>query len=218
MNIAIDGPAGSGKSTLAKAIAKKLGLYYLDTGSMYRCVAFAAIKSNTDISDESQVKLLMDKTHFEVKYMDGHQQNIYEGENVMPYIRTPRISKAASDISAYPCVRHKLVSMQRDVAKNYDIVLDGRDIGTFVLPGADYKFFVTADLDERAKRRHLENNDNDNGNGQSLQNVLAEMKQRDFNDSNRKLAPLKQASDAVFIDTTNLSIDEAVTKIIGFFK
>jgi len=216
MNIAIDGPAGSGKSTLAKAIAKKLHIYYLDTGSMYRSAAFAAFKKGIDISDESQVKKLMDDTVFTTKFVQAEQQNLVDGTNVMPYIRTPQISKAASDISAYPCVRHKLVAMQRETAKSYDIVLDGRDIGTYVLPDADYKFYVTADIAVRAKRRHLENVTK--GNVQSLENVLEEMKQRDYNDSHRSLAPLKQADDAVLIDTTNMTIDEAATSIIKFFK
>lgn len=216
MKIAIDGPSGSGKSTLAKAIAKELNIYYLDTGSMYRSVAYAAIQKGINISDESQVSAFMDSAKFATEYTDGVQQNFFEDKNVMPYLRTPQISKASSDISAYACVRTKLLALQRDVANSYDIVLDGRDIGTVVLPNADYKFFVTASLTSRAKRRHLENSKK--GMTQSLAEVTDEMKRRDYNDSHRKIAPLKQASDAILIDTTNMSINEAVSSIINYLK
>ncbi len=214
MKIAIDGPAGSGKSTLAKAVAKRLGIYYLDTGSMYRGAAYAALQTGTDISDEEQVEALMKNIDFCTVFINGAQQNLYNGENVMPYIRTPQISTAASDISAYPCVRYKLVDMQRKTANEYDIVLDGRDIGTFVLPDADYKFYVTADVEERANRRYKENCEK--GLIQPFKEVLEEMKQRDYNDSHRKLAPLKQADDAVLIDTTDLTIVQAIEKLLSY--
>ena len=216
MKIAIDGPAGSGKSTLAKAVAKRLGIYYLDTGSMYRGAAYAALQTGTDITKEEQVEDLMKNIDFCTVFVDGAQQNLYNGENVMPYIRTPQISTAASDISAYSCVRYKLVDMQRKTASEYDIVLDGRDIGTFVLPDADYKFYVTADVHERANRRYKENSEK--GLLQPFEEVLEEMKQRDYNDSHRKLAPLKQADDAVRIDTTSLTIDEAIEKLLSYIK
>lgn len=216
MKIAIDGPAGSGKSTVAKALAKTINIYYLDTGSMYRCTAYAAIKTNTDISNEAEVESLMKTAQFETVYKDGVQQNLYNGENVMPYIRTPQISKAASDISAYPCVRYKLVDMQRGVAEKYDIVLDGRDIGTFVLPNADYKFFLTADVKVRAMRRYKENVSKDIE--QPFEEVLEEMKQRDYNDSNRALAPLKKAEDAIFIDTTEHTIQQTIDTILSYIK
>lgn len=216
MKIAIDGPAGSGKSTLAKGLAKTMDIYYLDTGSMYRCAAYAAIKTNTDISNEAEVESLMKEARFETVYKDGVQQNLYNGENVMPYIRTPEISKAASGISAYPCVRYKLVDMQRDVAEKYDIVLDGRDIGTIVLPNADYKFFLTADVEVRAMRRFKENASKNIE--QPYKEVLAEMKQRDYNDANRALAPLKQAEDAILIDTTNHTIQQTIDTILSYMK
>ena len=216
MKIAIDGPAGSGKSTLAKAVAKRLGIYYLDTGSMYRGAAYAAIQTGTDISSEQQAEKLMSSIDFATVFVDGIQQNLYNGEDVMPYIRTPQISTAASDISAYPCVRYKLVDMQRKTASQFDIVLDGRDIGTFVLPDADYKFYVTADVEERAKRRYLENTQK--GLDQPFDEVLEEMKQRDYNDSHRKLAPLKQADDAILLDTTNLSIQQAIEMLLSYIE
>lgn len=214
MKIAIDGPAGSGKSTVAKALANTLNIYYLDTGSMYRCAAYAAIKTSTDVSNEEEVESLMKTTQFETIYIDGVQQNLYNGENVMPYIRTPEISKAASDISVYSSVRYKLVDMQRKVADKYDIVLDGRDIGTFVLPNADYKFFLTADVQVRAMRRHKENTSKNID--QPFEKVLEEMKQRDYNDSNRALAPLKQADDAIFIDTTKHTIQQTIDTIQSY--
>ena len=212
MKIAIDGPAGSGKSTAAKALAKRMGLYYLDTGSMYRTAAYAALKAGVDISNGRQVEQFIKNADFETVYSGGVQQNLFEGENVMPYIRTPEISKASSDISAYPCVRYKLVDMQRKVAEEYDIVLDGRDIGTFVLPDADYKFFLTADVRERAGRRFRENQEKNIS--QPFEEVLSEMKQRDHNDSTRALAPLKQADDAILIDTTYLSIEQTTDAIL----
>lgn len=212
INIAIDGPSGAGKSTLAKALAKALNIYYLDTGSMYRSAAYAALKYGIDISDKEQVDAFIDNLDIHTVYYNGEQQNIVDGQNVMPYIRTPEVSKAASDISAYPSVRYKLVDMQRETSKKYDLVLDGRDIGTFVLPDTKYKYFVTADIEERAKRRHIELVEK--GIQQSLDEVLKDMKQRDNNDSTRSLAPLKKADDAVLVDTTNLSIDETVALIM----
>ena len=142
INIAIDGPSGSGKSTLAKAVAKKLGIYYLDTGAMYRAAGYAALCADVDIRDEAKVQEFIDCINLRTEYQDGTQIVYVDGENVMPHIRTPEVSKAASDISAHPCVRMKLVAMQQEVALHYDVVLDGRDIGTFVLPDAPYKFFV----------------------------------------------------------------------------
>ena len=156
INIAIDGPSGAGKSTLAKEVAKELNIYYLDTGSMYRAVGYAAICAGVDIGNEKAVCELADAIDLHTVFEDGEQKMLLSGKNVMPYIRTPVISRAASDVSAYPCIRMKLVAMQREVAENYDVVLDGRDIGTFVLPDAEYKYFVTADVQERAKRRHAE--------------------------------------------------------------
>ena len=213
INIAIDGPAGAGKSTLAKAIAKALKIHYLDTGAMYRAVAYAALKAGVNVKDEPQVARLLDAADLKTVYVDEEQQMLLDGVNVMPFIRTPEISTAASDISALPCVRQKLVAMQREVAGQYNLVLDGRDIGTYVLPNAPHKFYVTADAKERARRRHTELLSK--GIEKSMDSVLDEMLQRDTNDSSRALAPLKKADDAVLIDTTNMDIDAAVDAVLS---
>ncbi len=213
INIAMDGPAGAGKSTLAKAVAKALSIHYLDTGAMYRAVAYAAVKAGINAKDEPQVERLLADADLKTAYEDGEQQMILDGVNVMPFIRTPEMSTAASDISALPCVRQKLVAMQREVAAQYDVVLDGRDIGTYVLPDSPHKFYVTADAKERARRRHLELLSK--GIEKSLDSVLEEMLQRDANDSTRALAPLKKAEDAVLIDTTNMDIDAAVDAVLS---
>lgn len=216
LNIAIDGPSGAGKSTLAKSVAKKLGIYYLDTGAMYRAAAYAAIKAEVDIGDAKQVERFIEKLDLRTVYEDGIQAVYADGENVMPYIRTPEISNAASKISAYPCTRFKLVEMQRETARQYDLVLDGRDIGTFVLPDAGCKIFLTADVNERAKRRFLELRKS--GIDKSIEEVLSEMKSRDENDSKRSLAPLKKADDAVLIDTTDMNEEEAVNAVLSVIR
>lgn len=213
INIAIDGPAGAGKSTLAKAIAKALGIHYLDTGAMYRAVAYAALKAGVSVKDERQVAQLLEDIDLTTAYSGGEQQMLLNGVNVMPFIRTPEISTAASDISALPCVRQKLVAMQREVAAKYSVVLDGRDIGTYVLPDTPNKFFVTADPRERARRRHDEFKSK--GIEKSFDSVLAEMLQRDANDSSRALAPLKKAEDAMLIDTTNMDIDKVLDAVLS---
>jgi len=216
INIAIDGPSGAGKSTLAKSIAKTLHIHYLDTGAMYRGVGYAALQADVDILNAVKVEEFLNKIEIETIYKDDEQQVLVNGKNVMPYIRTPEVSKAASDISAHPCVRLKLVAMQREVASKYDVVLDGRDIGTFVLPDAKYKFFVTADVEERARRRHTELIQG--GIESDYKRVLDDMRIRDKNDSSRSLAPLKMADDAVLIDTTSLDIDAAVALVLSKFR
>ena len=216
INIAIDGPSGAGKSTLAKALAKAMKIYYLDTGSMYRAVAYAAVKAGIDIGNSEQVERLIEGIDLHTIYEKGEQKNLLDGKDVMPYIRTPEISRAASDISAYTCVRLKLVAMQREVAQKYDVVLDGRDIGTYVLPNAKYKYFVTADVKERAKRRHIELIER--GLDKNYDDVLHEMETRDKNDSSRDLAPLCKADDAVLIDTTHMSIDEVIDAVMYDLK
>ncbi len=213
ITIAIDGPSGAGKSTLAKLIAKNLGIYYLDTGAMYRAAAYKALKEGIDINDQKQVSDFAEKLDLHVKYENGEQAVFVDGENVMPFIRTPEISKASSDISAHPSVRIKLAGMQRKAAEEYDVVMDGRDIGTYVLPDARYKFFITADIGERAKRRLLELNKK--GIETEYSDVYRDMERRDANDSNRSFAPLIKAKDAELVDTTHMSENDVLNAVLS---
>lgn len=211
-NIALDGPSGAGKSTVAKALAKRLDIIYLDTGAMYRSLAYVAVKQGLDVNDEAAVKPMLDNLDMKIITGDS-QQIIVNGENVTPFIREHYVSKAASDISALPPVRIKLVELQREIAKNDCVVLDGRDIGTYVLPDAKYKFFITATPEVRAKRRFDELKAK--GDAPSYEKVLEDIKVRDYNDSHRAFAPLKQADDAVLVDTTNMSIDEVIDFVLN---
>ncbi len=213
INIAIDGPAGAGKSTIAKLIAKEKGFIYLDTGAMYRALAVYALKNGVDPLDEKAVDKLIVGVNMDIKYIDGVQHIIVCGEDVTSKIRENHVSKAASDISAHPSVRIKLVELQREFAKNHDVVLDGRDIGTFVLPDTPYKFYLTASEEVRAMRRVKDLAER----GQTVEfnTVLEEIKQRDYNDSHRQFAPLRQADDAVFIDSSDMSIEEVKNYILS---
>ncbi len=216
LNIAIDGPSGSGKSTIAKAIAKKLNIVYLDTGAMFRCLGLKALKDYIDISNLDMVKEMLDRTTVDIKYVDSDMKIFLDNCEVSHLIRENEVSKMASNISAIGIVRDKLIGLQREIAQNNDVVLDGRDIGTVVLPNANYKFFVTADSLERAKRRHLELKNK--GEIVELEILHQEIEQRDFNDSNRKIAPLKCACDAIIIDTTNMTIEDVVSYVIAKIK
>lgn len=216
INIAIDGPAGAGKSTVAKALSKKLGILYLDTGAMYRACALKALKEGVNCKDEPGVARLVENIDISVKYIDGTQKTYLDGEDVSSEIRKPEISMMASDISALKCVRNKMVEMQREIASSNDCVLDGRDIGTFVLPNADYKFYVTADSRERAKRRYLELKQK--GEEVELDALQKEIELRDENDRNRDFAPLRQAEDSIFTDTTSMTAEEVVDFIYKRIK
>ncbi len=206
MNIAIDGPAGAGKSTIAKRLAGALGFLYLDTGAMYRAVALKMLNCGIDVTDEKRVKAELDRTVIDVRYENGGQKVYLDGVDVSENIREHRVSKAASDVSALPCVRVKMVELQREIACKRDTILDGRDIGTFVLPNAEVKFFLTATSDERAKRRYAELVLK--GANCTLEGIKKDIEQRDYNDSHREFAPLKKASDAIEVDTTDMSIEE----------
>lgn len=211
INIAIDGPAGAGKSTIAKAVAKRLGIIYLDTGAMYRSVAYYVLKHGVSVSDEKSVQGILGGLEMDIRYEDGAQQIYVCGENVTPYLREPHMSKAASDVSALPAVRYKMVELQREFAASHDVVLDGRDIGTFVLPEANCKFYMTASPEERAERRHKELVEK--GSACTFKEVLDDINKRDYNDSHRAVAPLRQADDAVYIDTTGMTPEE-VTELV----
>lgn len=215
INIAIDGPAGAGKSTIAKAVAKELGIVYLDTGAMYRSVAYYALKNGFPIDDEKAIQPMLDNLKMDV--VNGEvQQFIVNGENVTPFIREHSVSKAASDVSKLFNVRKKLVELQQEIAKKSDVVLDGRDIGSVVLPHAEHKFFITASPEERAKRRYLELKEKCSN--LSYDEVLRDIEDRDYNDTHRKNSPLVKVSDAVLVDTTNLDIAQSVAKVLAEIK
>lgn len=216
INVAIDGPSGAGKSTVAKMISRKLNILYLDTGAMYRAVGLKALRNNVDISSETEVKTMLDDTNVEIRYENGVQKIFLDKENVDGFIREHAVSKAASDISAIPCVRLKMVELQREIAFKNNCVLDGRDIGSFVLPNAFPKVFLTASPQERAKRRQLQLAEK--GENISFEKILADIRERDANDENRAFAPLVKARDAVLIDSSDLTAEQVCEKIIGLMK
>ncbi len=211
MIIAIDGPSGSGKSTIAKILAKKLGISYLDTGAMYRGIAYYVIKKGIEVTDEAAVIEALKDISMQISETDGVQQVIVNGENVTPYIRENSVSMAASTVSKIPAVRIKLVELQRKIASESDCVLDGRDIGSYVLPNADYKFYLTADSRVRAVRRQAELAQK--GQILTVDEIQKDIEARDLQDTTRAFAPLVICSDAMFLDTSALSIDE-VTDIV----
>ena len=216
INIAIDGPAGAGKSTAAKAAAKKLGFIYVDTGALYRTVGVNALRKGIDPKDAEKVKATLADIDVSLGFVDGSQHVFLNGEDVSEEIRLPASSMAASDVSAIPEVREFLLSLQRDIAKRNNCLMDGRDIGTVILPDAQYKFFFTASAEIRADRRCKELKEK--GIPADYDTVLSEIKERDYNDSHRKTAPLKQADGAVLIDSSNMTIEEAVDKIVSYIK
>ena len=213
INIAIDGPAGAGKSTAAKEISKRLQVYYLDTGAMYRAFAYKVIKDGLDTKNHDDVLKTLEKSDVVVKYINGEQRVIVNDEDVTSYIRTQQVAQGASDVAVFKEVRVKLVEIQRQVAEDYDVVMDGRDIGTNVLPHCKNKFYVTASADERARRRFLELGSKDSS--KTVEDIKQEIIKRDENDSNREYAPLKQAEDAVLIDTTNMSVNSVIETILN---
>ncbi len=216
IQIAIDGPAGAGKSTVAKALAADLSLLYLDTGAMYRAMGYYAIKKGADVGNSSEIIPLLKGLKMEIKFIDGLQHVIVMDEDVTAFIREHNISMAASTISKIPEVRKKLVELQREIAEKQDCVLDGRDIGSYVLPNATYKFFVTASPTERAKRRHLELTEK--GVKIDYKDVLKDIVDRDRQDTTRAFAPLIKTDDAFFIDTTFLSIEDVIKSIKAIVK
>lgn len=214
--IAIDGPSGSGKSTVAKFLSDKLNILYLDTGAMYRATALKALNLGIDTFDEEGVKTFINDINLEIKYIDKSQHTFLDGEDVSQKIREPHMSMAASNISSLKTVRLKMVEMQRKIASDISCVLDGRDIGSYVLPDADYKFFITASPEVRAKRRfdELKAKNFD----VNYDEILKDIEKRDYNDIHRDFSPLVQAKDAVYIDTSDMNIEEVTNKILSFIK
>lgn len=214
--IAIDGPAGAGKSTMARACARALGYLYVDTGAIYRTVGYYMRLMGIGPKDRDGIARLIDEVNIEIRYEDGVQHMILNGTDVTDEIRTPEMSMYASGVSAQPCVRAFLLDMQRELARTQNVVMDGRDIGTVVLPDAQVKIFLTADIRVRAERRLAELQAK--GEKTSLQKVLAEMQARDKQDSERAAAPLRQAKDAVLLDTSALTPEAAVDAILSIVR
>ena len=210
--IAIDGPAGAGKSTMAKRIAKELGYVYVDTGAIYRTVGYYVWLCGIGGRDVDGVTRLIDEVNISIEYPeDGLQHMILNGKDVTGEIRTPEMSSYASQVSAHKCVRDFLLDTQRELARTHNVVMDGRDIGTVVLPDAEVKIFLTASPEVRARRRYIELQEK--GVSDSYEKVLADMKQRDLQDSTRPITPLKQAKDAVLLDTSSMTLEESVEAI-----
>lgn len=216
LKIALDGPSGSGKSTIAKALSAKLDILYLDTGAMYRAVALKALKLGIDTFDEKGVEGFISQIDLKIKYQNGKQLTFLDGENVSDKIREPQVSMAASNISSLKCVRIKMVEMQRQIAATTSCVLDGRDIGSFVLPDADYKFFITASVDVRTKRRYDELTVK--GFTVDYHTLKKEIEQRDYNDSHREFSPLVKADDAILVDTSDMSVEQVLDTVMSHIK
>lgn len=216
MNIAIDGPAGAGKSTIAKLVAKELGFLYVDTGAMYRSIALFFIENNVNLEEEQEISDACSKINIEIKYEDGVQQVYLNNRNVSTLIRQEQVGNMASKAAAKKAVRDKLLFLQRDIAAENDVIMDGRDIGTFVLPDAEIKIYLTASVKTRAKRRYDELVAK--GENPEIDKIEADIEQRDYQDMNRKIAPLKQAEDAVYLDTSDMNIEQVVAYICNLTK
>ena len=211
-NIAIDGPAGAGKSTIARAAASKLGFIYVDTGALYRSIGLYCLNNNIETTDKTEVERILPDISVQLKYLDGAQRVILNDNDVSEEIRKPECSMAASNVSAIPVVREFLFELQRKMARENDVIMDGRDIGTVILPDAEVKIFLTASPEERANRRFKELVEK--GNNPDYDELLKEINQRDYNDMHRETAPLKQADDALLFDTTTLGKDEVVDELL----
>ncbi len=217
INVAIDGPAGAGKSTISRKAAAELGFIYIDTGALYRTVGLNALRLGVDIqNDDAVISTLTDDLKVELKFIDGEQRMFLNGDDVSTDIRTPEASMAASRVSAVPKVREYLFDLQKQLAKSNNCIMDGRDIGTVVLPDADVKIFLTASPEARAERRYKELIEK--GMDAKYDDVLADMIKRDYDDSHRAIAPLKQADDAVLCDTSELTLQESIDLVINTIK
>ena len=216
MNIAIDGPAGAGKSTIAKRLAKKLGFIYVDTGAMYRAMAYYFLQHNIDAKDENAIAAACPDVDVTITYENGDQQVLLNGENVNGVIRNEEVGNMASSTSVYPVVRKKLVELQRQLAKSADVIMDGRDIGTCVLPDAQVKIYLTASSATRAKRRYDELTEK--GVSCDLAEIEKDIIDRDYRDMHRETSPLRQAEDAVLVDSSEMNIDEVVDAIYQVYS
>lgn len=212
-SIAIDGPGGAGKSTIAKIIAKKLGCVYIDTGAMYRAVGLFAVRKGIDTENAVALEKILDEIEINIENKSGEMRIFLCGEDVSDKIRTPEISMAASNVAKAVPVRLKLVELQRKLAQKNSVIMDGRDIGSYVLPDADAKIYLTADVEDRARRRYDELILKDDT--IKFEDVLKDMERRDYNDSHREFAPLCKAEDALLVDTTGLELEQSVEKLFN---
>ncbi|MBQ3593197.1 MAG: (d)CMP kinase [Clostridia bacterium] len=215
-SIAIDGPSGAGKSTISKTVAKKLGIVHIDTGAIYRTIGLYFYNLGIECNDAEKIVPLLDKINIELKITEDGQKMLLDGKDVSLDIRQHHISQCASQVSAIPQVREHLLNIQRDFAKKQSIVMDGRDIGTVVLPDADIKLFLTASPESRAQRRYEELCLR--GENVSYEKILEDVKTRDYNDSHREIAPLKPADDSILVDTTGFELQDSIDKIIGIIE
>lgn len=215
-NIAIDGPAGAGKSTIARRAAKELSFIYVDTGAMYRTIALGLLRRKTDIENEQELLSALNEIEVSIGYENGEQKVYLNGENVSALIRSEEVSSMASQSSAKPQVRAKLTDLQRNLASRENVLMDGRDIGTVILPNAQLKIFLTASVGTRARRRFLEFQEK--GVECSLEEIEKDIAERDYRDMHRETAPLCQAEDAVLVDSSEMNIDEVVAKIISLVQ
>lgn len=214
--VAIDGPSGAGKSSVSKAVAKNLGIMYVDTGALYRTVALFLLQNNIDFADEQAVKKVLPQILVEMKYADGEQRMMLNGTDVSDEIRTQEVSNAASVSSGLPAVRDFLFKLQTDMAKRYDVIMDGRDIGTVVLPNADVKIFLTASAEERARRRYEQLKSA--GEEVVYETILKEVEERDYRDSHREIAPLKPSDDSIVVDSTENKVEETIEQITNLIR
>lgn len=212
LNIAIDGPAGAGKSSIAKEAARRLGFIYVDTGALYRTVALNAIRNNVSLNDPAAIAKTLPNAKISLAFADGTQRVMLNGEDVSEQIRTPDVSAGASKVSAVPAVRQYLFDLQKNLAAENDCLMDGRDIGTVVLPNAQLKVFLTASPEERARRRW--NQLKEAGTEADYDEILKDVNQRDYQDTHREIAPLKQADDAILLDTTHMNFEEVVAELL----
>ena len=210
--IAIDGPAGAGKSTAAKMAAKELGFIYVDTGAMYRTIGLYMLENGVAVDEEESLREALGNIRIETSYGNGVQCMFLNGEDVTGRIRTPEVSDMASKVAVIPAVRAKLLDLQRNMAASEDVIMDGRDIGTHILPNAELKIYLTATVEERARRRYLELVQK--GEDCDLEEIQKDIAERDYRDMNRETAPLRQAEDAVYLDTSDMTLDEVVAEII----
>lgn len=214
--VAIDGPAGAGKSSIARRAAAMLGFIYVDTGALYRAIGVYAMEHDADTKSTEEVTPLLPAIHVEIKFLEGRQHVFVNGEDVSDKIRTAEASMAASNVSAIPSVRAFLFDLQRSLAASANVIMDGRDIGTVVLPNADLKLFLTATPEERARRRYEQMQKK--GESPSYEEILADIKVRDHNDSTRAIAPLKQAEDAILLDTTGNTLEQSIELLTSIIK